>query len=222
MGKKGKPSEISKGQKYFRLTVLKFDRTEHYMPYWYCLCDCGVIKSINGSSMVRGEIKSCGCLNNEMRIKTNTTHGASGDSEYSIYCHMKTRCGNKNNTHYHRYGGRGIIVCKRWIDSYSNFIADMGKRPSPLHTLDRIDNNGNYEPSNCRWATKIEQSNNTTTNVRLSFNGESLTLAEWSRKLGINYSTLNFRLRNGCSVERILSPQRFKKQAKRTGMWDSI
>ena len=113
--------------------------------------------------------------------------------EYNSWCAMKQRCYYKSNNRYDRYGGRGIVVCDRWKTNFQNFLEDMGKRPSPKHSIDRINNDGNYEPSNCRWASNLEQSNNRSNRI-IDYNGLSLTIREWSSKLGISYKTLRQRI----------------------------
>lgn len=137
-----------------------------------CICDCGKKKTTQTWHLVNMKIKSCGCLNDdktEFRKRTVercTKHGASKrgklTTEYLSWCSMRNRCQNKSNKDYGRYGGRGITVCDRWMESFNNFFDDMGKKPSPKHSLDRINNHGNYEPSNCRWATQKEQVQNST------------------------------------------------------------
>jgi hypothetical protein len=127
---------------------------------WKCHCECGNYKTIRGSSLVSGYTKSCGCLQKEAIRKLLTVHGKSRTTEYSTYIHMLDRCYNEANLSYRDYGGRGITVCPRWRESFENFVADMGNKPSPKHSLDRINNGGNYEPNNCRWATQTVQNIN--------------------------------------------------------------
>lgn len=124
--------------------------------------------------------------------------------EYYAWDHMKARCLRPNSANYHRYGGRGIKICKRWM-KYENFLADMGRRPSPKHSLDRIRVNGNYTPKNCRWATAIEQCNNTTRNVILKYNGKKYTMAELARAYSIDYKLVLGRIKRGWSVEKTVA-----------------
>lgn len=145
--------------------------------------------------------------------------------EYIALASAKTRCNNPNGRKYHRYGGRGITICERWMDSergFENFLRDMGPAPSADHSLDRIDNNGNYDPANCRWATSEEQQSNRENNLRIEHNGETKTMAQWARALGICFGTLHTRIvKLGMSNERALTSQkyieesRFKKKAGR-------
>jgi Staphylococcus phage HNH endonuclease len=125
---------------------------------WLCRCDCGTTKSIARGDLTAGYAKSCGCLRAEWNKRTHTKHGGYGTVEYSAWIRMIQRCEDKNLKAYKDYGGRGIRVCERWRHDFPAFLADMGPRPSPTHSVDRFPNNdGNYEPSNCRWATKREQ-----------------------------------------------------------------
>jgi len=129
--------------------------------------------------------------------------------EYRVWMSMRTRCRNPNHKFFHRYGGRGIIVCDRW-DRFENFFSDMGSRPTPHHTLDRKDNNGPYAPHNCKWATRREQANNTPRNRIIEFRGRRLSLTQWAREIGINGSSLAERLESGWPLERALTqPSRF-------------
>ncbi len=136
------------------------------------------------------------------------THGCNRrgrrTSEYATWAVMLQRCNNPRNKKFPRYGARGITVCERW-QSFSNFLADMGPRPTTGHSLDRIDNNGNYEPGNCRWATRSEQQRNTSTNHSVTFQGETLCLTAWAERTGISFSALKCRFRNGWSAEKALT-----------------
>jgi hypothetical protein len=148
------------GQRYGRFTVLSFAGIDkHSSTTWQCQCDCGAIRTVVGSKLRSGRAKSCGCLSVESFGNRNRTHGLSKLPEYTIWKLMRGRCNNPNGLHFADYGGRGIKVCERWTN-FENFYADMGSRPSKLHSIDRINNNGCYEPSNCQWATQVQQTNN--------------------------------------------------------------
>lgn len=128
--------------------------------------------------------------------------------EYEIWQYMKQRCLNKNDPNYPNYGGRGIKICQKWINSFQSFYEDMGKRTTPKHQLDRVDVNGNYEPDNCRWATVTEQANNKRNNVFITAQGKNLTAAQWSREVGITAEAIRRRLRYGWTPEKILNLDR--------------
>lgn len=132
-------------------------------------------------------------------------HGYSYTPEYRAWQTMRLRCQNPANQAYANYGGRGIIVCERWRESVSNFIADMGPKPTPKHEIDRINNDGNYEPGNCRWVTRTENDRNRRSNRWLTFRGETLTLTEWAQRFGIRNDTLTHRIEIGWDVERALT-----------------
>jgi hypothetical protein len=179
-----------------------------------CKCDCGneVVVIIN--NLTRGLTKSCGCLNDETRVAVNTKHGLTESSEHHIWSAMLQRCTNPKHTYYHNYGGRGIRVCERWLE-FENFLADMGRRPSPRHTLDRKDNDGDYCPDNCKWSTREEQCRNRRYNVRLTINNETKLLVEWAEEYGLKPSTVRRRLRVGCTPEQAIGP--LKKQRRTHG-----
>ena len=134
----------------------------------------------------------------------NPTHGASRTPEYRTWQAMRARCETLTDSAYRNYGARGIRVCSRWSD-FSTFLSDVGFRPSPRHTLHRINNDGNYEPGNCAWVTGLVQGNNKRNNHVISWDGRSMTISEWSRELGINYRTLTARIRRGWALARALA-----------------
>lgn len=197
--------------KFIDLTGKRFGRyavvDRHVAHLWNCVCDCGAKRVVNGSSLRLGFSLSCGCLRREVFNKTlagsRATHGMSHHPEYRVWASMRDRCNNPNTANYPQYGGRGVKVCDRWND-YSLFIADMGRRPAG-HSLDRIDNNGNYEPTNCRWATRQEQNRNTRRNKTLAHNGDVRCIAEWADKTGIHEAIIRQRLALGWDVDRALT-----------------
>ena len=150
------------GKRYGRLLVIRMDHiNKHQQTMWLCRCDCGNKTISNGSTLKDGRAKSCGCWKADVARKQETTHGLSRSPEYRIYAYMKQRCLNPNYSKYHLWGGKGVKICKRWIDSFENFYADMGRKPSPRHSLDRYpDSSGDYKPSNVRWATASQQNSN--------------------------------------------------------------
>ncbi len=175
---------------------------------WECLCTCGKTTYVPTCRLKNGMTSSCGCLRLERMLQKTQTHGACKGyvtiPEYNVWTQMKNRCHKTNHRMYHHYGARGIFVCERWRESFQNFIEDMGKRPSDKHTLERIDNNGPYSPENCSWELISVQANNKRNNVKITFNGETLTVSQWSRKLGIPNRTLNNRYHRNLPVEQIL------------------
>ena len=146
------------GKTFGSISVLSVSRKDFHGAYWWnCKCVCGKLIEVRGDRLTRGNTKSCGCVGRQNQIKAVTHHGMRTSAEYVAWTAMKARCQNLQNVNWENYGGRGIKVCERWLESFENFFADMGKRPSPAHSLDRKNNDGNYEPDNCRWATKKEQ-----------------------------------------------------------------
>lgn len=167
---------------------------------WLCRCQCGRERAVTSNNLRGG--RSLGCGHKGCR-PMYCKHGLQTDGkqtpEYKIWAAMKGRCTNPADTEYNNYGGRGIKVCARWANDAGAFVADMGLRPSPKHSLDREDNDGDYEPSNCRWATVAEQANNRRSNVRLTLNGRTQTIAQWCRELGLKSSLVESRIARGWS-----------------------
>lgn len=199
---------ITVGDRFGRLVVVATSdrRSKSRARYWSCVCDCGNGKEIEGAPLKSGATRSCGCLHREAATKISTKHNMSHSTEYQAWSNAKARCGNPKVPFYKNYGGRGITVCERWLgeQGFANFLADMGRKPDPKRTLDRIDNNGNYEPSNCRWATRGEQAENKRSNRVLVHDGRALSVTQWAVALGISRGTIFARLRKGATVARAL------------------
>lgn len=196
------------GQRVGRLTIIRYAYAKNKCAYWLCRCDCGNEKIVRSNSLrsKHNPTNSCGCLHHEWRIEQNTTHGMSDSPEWGIWKSMKQRCQNSNHSNYPLYGGRGIKVCPEWENSFEQFYEDVGPRPSPNHSLDRIDGNGNYEPSNVRWATPTQQSRNSRKVRPITFNGKTQCVRAWAKEIGINPITLYSRLNHyGWSAKRALT-----------------
>jgi len=149
------------GETYGRLTVVSQGETaKGWHKKWNCLCKCGQQKLVYQTHLLSGRTKSCGCLSKEVVSEVKRTHGMTDTVEFKTWQRIKDRCYNKNNQKYHRYGGRGIEVCDKWLNSFEAFYTDMGKRPKDKSSIDRIDNSKGYSPSNCRWSTPLEQARN--------------------------------------------------------------
>ncbi len=183
--------------KYGHLVVL-----ESQGRYRICRCDCGTIKKVRIDHLRSGATVSCGCIGRANSAAAKVTHGMTNTHAYKVWCWMLRRCKNDKDA---AYGGRGIVICERWRDSFEAFYADMGNPPEGK-SLDRIDVNGNYEPRNCRWANRKEQARNTRRNTYLALNGYTATIAEWSEITGLKPSTICVRLYTlGWSVEDVFT-----------------
>lgn len=195
------------GKKYGRLTAIEYSHTNNdKKAVWKCICDCGNVCFVSGKHMRSGNTTSCGCYGNELRRKSTLTHGGcvGGKSkDYYLWLGMIDRCRNKNKKHYHRYGGRGIVVCGEWMD-FGKFMSDMGPRPDG-YSIERIDNNGDYTPENCRWASKKDQANNRSNNRILKYKGRSLTVSQWADEIGLSKMVLYQRLYRKWSIKRTLT-----------------
>lgn len=196
------------GNVYGKLTVIGYagnSLKSNKGAYWLCRCECGAEPVVAGVTLRLGRSRSCstGCGN---RTHGHTTKDATRrSSEYTCWQEMRFRCHKHNHPAFANYGGRGITVCARWLESFTNFFDDMGAKPTQEHSIGRIDNNGNYEPNNCRWETAEQQSNNKRTSRYLTHDGLTLTVANWARRLGIHRNLLFTRLRSGWSVEKALT-----------------
>jgi hypothetical protein len=186
-----KPLDLH-GARFGRIAVIGRDAPRIYAgrseTMWRCRCDCGSEFSASTAILKKGHKRSCGCLSAESRKDRATKHGLHGTRTYVSWISMVNRCTNSKLAIYKRYGGRGITVCDRWRE-FENFLADMGERPEGM-SLDRIDNNGNYDPGNCRWANDRQQSENRRSTRWIEHDGMRLSVSEWARRLGVNRATL--------------------------------
>jgi hypothetical protein len=204
------------GNVYGRLTVIGFAGYHDHpsggrSAKWLCRCECGTEKEVIGQGLKRGLVQACGCMRLERAKAANTTHGAANRNSakkdrrlYCVWMTIKQRCYDQSSCEYPNYGGRGIVMCSRWRESFAAFRDDMGY-PPPKHSIERIDNGGNYEPSNCKWATMAEQSRNKRNNHQITHNGETLVIRDWSLRLGGNRSLVARRLMLGWSIERAVT-----------------
>lgn len=194
-----------RGQRFGRLVVIERATISGRGAHWKCRCVCGGEVIVGAPNLTTGNTQSCGCLKRETISRRATTHGMKGTREYRAWQAMKNRCTLPSNRHWADYGGRGIKVCERWLDSFETFLEDVGPAPSEKHSIDRFpDTNGNYEPGNVRWATQREQCRNKRNNVVLTRNGESMTVVEWAERLGVKPGYLYKRVRRGWSDAAVL------------------
>lgn len=204
------------GKRFGRLTVV--GRAADYIKpsgkrcaMWHCVCDCGKEKDILGENLKKGATRSCGCFRSDENTRQNSTHHLSTSPLYAVWCAMKARCNNPNATYFKHYGGRGIKVCDSWMNSFESFrdwAMSSGYNENAGRgecTLDRIDNNGNYEPENCRWITSVAQANNRRSNRVFSYNGEEHNITEWAGIMGLNPKTLFNRIYSGWDFKRAIT-----------------
>lgn len=187
------------GQQFQKLTVRAVAPKKHKRQRVLVECECGNEKVVDAKHMVKGRIGSCGC-----RL---TRHGMTGTPEWYAYQSMLSRCTRPKNAGYHNYGGRGITICERWLgaDGFINFLADMGSRPSPTHSIDRKNNEGGYCPENCRWATKAEQSRNKRDVKMFTYQGLTMCVKDHATRLGLRPNTIRMRMRRGATFEEAIS-----------------
>jgi hypothetical protein len=219
------------GQRFGRLVALErySERTEYGKSQWECKCDCGCILLVVTGALTTGNTKSCGCQRTDSSRQNGLnrkTHGMTGTAEYKAWQSLRERCFDPEHEQYHNYGGRGITVCERWQESFENFYEDMGARPGIGYSIDRKDNDGNYEPSNCRWATFQEQINNRRVSVLYDFEGERLTVSDIARRTGIPVGTLESRVRRmNLSIEEAVKREKasrlytYNGETKSLGSW---
>lgn len=203
---------VKPGQRYGRLTVVESvgptkDRSGKPSHRYTCLCECGRTTIVRVGHLRSGHTLSCGCLNKDMSAKANTKHGHARRGRktraYRAYMDMRYRCENANSKPYGIYGAKGISVCGRWRESFDNFLTDMGIPPQGM-SLDRIDNNLGYEPSNCRWASVITQNNNRSNNRLIRYGIHEFTISQWARYLHLHRNTLSERLKRGWPIWKAL------------------
>lgn len=192
------------GGKFGRLLVVSdAGRSPNRLKLYLCKCDCGKEVIVRANYLRSGHTKSCGCLQSEKASQAKIKHGQNRRGrvtpEYLCWREMKARCTTTAHPSYHRYGGRGISVCDRWIENFENFYADMGPKPSPNHSIDRYPNNatGNYEPNNCRWSTDEQQCNNRRSNRWLQYNLVEMTLSQWANYFGITHGAIYNHFKKG-------------------------
>ena len=201
MKKRSARRDNLEGRRFTRLLVLSFShKNERGELFWNCRCDCGTEKVVKAGTMRRGHALSCGCYHKE----AVTLHGMTGTPTFGTWRSMLERCSNPRLKVYRIYGARGISVCQRWRHSFANFLADMGNRPSGT-SLDRIDVNGNYEPSNCRWATSKQQQRNRRDRRTLTHEGVTMSLYDWADRTGIPAKVIGYRVGSGWPIDRALS-----------------
>lgn len=204
------------GKRFPHFIVLEQAQSNKWgAKFWRCLCDCGNTFTERSYLISSGKRQSCGCVLRATFQANITSHGMSRSAEYNIWNGARDRCRNPNNKDFEKYGGRGIRFWPGW-DGFEAFIADVGPRPSPRHTLDRIDVDGNYEPGNCRWATPSQQANNKRCNIRVHVNGTDISLADYlGSSRGTRYSRINARLARGWSVADAIFQPRLKNREGR-------
>lgn len=182
------------GKKFGKLEVISLADTNTRKTYWVCKCECGNLKNVRSDSLICGAIQSCGCLKKKqdlINLTSNHSHKQSKTRLYQTWQGMKARCYNKHNSRYHRYGGKGITVCDEWKNDFISFCnwANENGYSNKL-TIDRIDNNKNYSPENCRWVDTKTQCNNRDTNIKITIGNATKTLTEWCEIFMLDYKKI--------------------------------
>lgn len=188
------------GRRFSRLVALAPVHRVSYGPsknvvYYRCVCDCGAKTDVSAWNLTTQKVQSCGCLAREVMQQVGVDHGASGTPEHEVWMSITKRTTNPNDRFFDRYGGRGIRMCDAWAQSFDRFLADMGPRPSPRHSIERLDNDGDYEPGNCVWAVAKTQARNRSSTVWLEIDGERRSMAEWAEIHGISYAMVQQRIK---------------------------
>lgn len=195
-----KKYHIKTGQRFNQLTAIESAGSNGVHRFWKWRCDCGNERVIRVDRVASGSTKSCRCF----RRGRGITHGKTGSREFRVWEGMKARCLNPHNISYVNYGGRGIVVCERWLNSFENFLADMGPRPKG-RSIERVNNNGNYEPANCVWADAKTQAMNRRGLRLVAISGRVLSVAAWSRELNMPLTSVRNRIARGWSAYRALT-----------------
>ncbi len=201
------PAHEIAGMRFGRLVALECtDDRRRGTLLWLCRCDCGNQHKTIAASLVAGRTRSCGCLAAELAAARTRTHGGYWKRAHSSWTQIKQRCNNPNNPRFADYGGRGIKVCERW-EKFETFFADMGERPAGF-SIERLDNDKGYEPSNCKWASRSEQNNNRRALKRMSveFNGEVLLTHVLAKRFGLHPSTISNRFKRGLRGDALVAP----------------
>ncbi|MEK5272553.1 hypothetical protein NSR00_17730 [Aeribacillus sp. FSL K6-8394] len=194
------------GKKFGRLTVIEYTYTKGKIAYWRCLCECGNETIVMGANLRHGKTKSCGCIHKKIRSNLSFKHGQADTRLFKIWSNMKDRCENPHNKRYDRYGGRGIKVCDEWHEFKNFYDWAINNGYNDQLTIERKDINKNYEPDNCEWIPQSKQAKNRSSNIKVTIDGETKILMDWSRKTGINYGTLKGRYKRGDRGKRLIRP----------------
>lgn len=198
--------------RFGRLVVVERIGTKSSQPLWICICDCGKLHESASKPLVNGNTKSCGCLRREMVAEKNKTHGLSKLPEYSIWCDIKKRCENPKSANFKYYGERGIKLSESWQD-FKVFYSDMGPRPAPDYSVERLDVNKNYEKSNCVWIPLAEQARNKTNTVHVEVNGKKMILADLARMIGAYPARVSNKIKAGMSGDEVFEEHVLKQGA---------
>lgn len=199
------------GERSGRLTVIaESPNSKKGEGMWLCKCECGNEVIALGHALRIKRKQSCGCLLAESNVKRLKTHGMAGTRVYRSWQHMKERCDSIESKDYKNYGGRGIRYCEQWKSFESFYEWSMNNGYSDSLSIDRIDNDGNYEPSNCRWSTRQVQNSNTRVNIFVEINNQTKTLASWAKEVGMNEGTIRWRYKQGITGERLISKKDYR------------